>query len=149
MCDTDQQCQSPLAVTPVPPLLCKKPLILVISNPSSPLSFSLHAATRHSGSLCPMTLRACVCVSLHSHWCVQGRVKPGLCYMITGPSLFSSHTSPFLLFFLSTLQVRQRCFPSSHPFSYHTGLNANCNFRKIVLEAEVLGKTSTSIIFYV
>lgn len=61
MCDTDQQCQSPAAVTPVSPKARQKPLILVISHPSSPLSLPPCSVTWHSGSLCPVTLLVCVC----------------------------------------------------------------------------------------
>lgn len=42
-----------------PPRRPAKPLILVISHPSSPLSPSLCSVTWHSGSLCPVTLLVC------------------------------------------------------------------------------------------
>lgn len=41
---------------------------------------------------------AYVCVCARARSCVQGRVKSGLCYMITGLSLFSLHTSASLFF---------------------------------------------------
>ena len=40
----------------------------------------------------------CVCVCARARSCAQGRVKSGLCYMITGLSLFSLHTSASLFF---------------------------------------------------
>lgn len=99
MCDTDQQCQSPLAVTPVPPKACKTPHISHITSLKSFILFSV---------LCDLTQwlfmprdPACVCVRAHARLCVQGQVKPGLCYMITGLSLFSLHTSASPLSFLT------------------------------------------------
>lgn len=94
MCDTDQQCQSPLAVTPVPPKACKTPHI---SHITSLKSFILPSV------LCDLTQwlfmprdPACVCASTRARSYAQGQVKSGLCYMITGLSLFSLHTSASL-----------------------------------------------------
>lgn len=91
MCDTDQQCQSPLAVMPVPPKACRTPHISHITSLKSFILLSV---------LCDLTQwlfmprdPACVCMC-YTRSCVQGQVKSSL-YMITGPSLFSLHTSPF------------------------------------------------------
>lgn len=68
-----------------------KPLILVISHPSSPLSFPLCSVTWHSGSLCPVTLLLCVCVRVCAHTLVCPRSGP------IGPLLHDNRTISVLL----------------------------------------------------
>lgn len=119
MCDTDQQCHSPQAVTPVPPKACKTPHISHITSLKSFILFSV---------LCDLTqwlfmprdpVPVCECAHTWAHWCVQGQVKPGLCYMTTGLSLFSLHTSASLfapVCLLSTLSRWKKYSHCCHPY---------------------------------
>lgn len=125
MCDTDQQCQSPLAVMPVPPKACKT---LHISHITSLKSFILLSV------LCDLTQwlfmprdPVCVCVCACARSCVQGQVKTGLCYMITGLSLFSLPASLLAsAFLLLALYSRKMCSHCSHSCPLFLSDQPNC-----------------------
>lgn len=102
MCDTDQQCQSPLAVTPVPPKACKTPHISHITSLKSFILLSV---------LCDLTQwlfmprdPACVCVWVRARVCSRsGQTGPllhdnrSISVLLTHLCLssFSSHVPPF------------------------------------------------------
>lgn len=156
MCDTDQQCQSPLAVTPVPLKACKTPHI---SHITSLKSFILPSV------LCDLTQwlfmprdPACVCVRARS--CVQGQVQIGpLLHDNRSISVPLAHLClPFLLqfvFFQHSTVERSALTALIHLFHLFSLLNPTANYLMLhtsgcfsVLVAVISVILSSSFLFF-